>query len=110
VSKTDPDLQLRQTVLSRDPDVVTREIAGETMLVPVTGKLAQLQQVFVLEGVGAHIWSQLNGDRSLQEVLDSILDEYEVSLEVARADMLELIDELLEAGLVTAEPSPENQS
>lgn len=106
MSKTDPTLQLH-TVLRRNPDIVTREIAGEMMLVPVTGKLAHLQQVFVLEGVGAHIWSQLDGDRSLQEVLDSVLDEYEVALEVARADMLELVDELLEAGLV--EPSLENQ-
>jgi hypothetical protein len=106
VSKNDPNLQLH-TVLRRNPDVVTREIAGETMLVPITGKLAHLQQVFVLEGVGAHIWSQLTGDRSLQEVLDSVLDEYEVSLEVARDDLLELVDELLEAELV--EPSLENQ-
>jgi hypothetical protein len=107
VSKKDPKLQLRQTILSHNPDVVTREIAGETMLVPVKGKLAHLQQVFVLEGVGAHIWSQLDGVRSLQEVLDSVLDEYEVTREVAQADLLALAGELLEAGLVTAEESPE---
>ena len=37
----------------RNPDLVTREIAGETLLVPVTGKLANLADMFSLNKTGA---------------------------------------------------------
>ena len=106
MSTIDEHTPLQHTVLFRNPDVVTREIAGETMLVPVTGQLAHLQQLFVLEGVGAHIWDQLDGKRSLQEILDSVLEEYEVTPDVARADLLALVNELIEAGLATTGRPP----
>lgn len=36
-------------------DVVNRQILGDTLLVPVRGKLADLQRIFALNPVARHI-------------------------------------------------------
>jgi len=37
-------------------DVVTRQIVGETLLVPIRGDLAGSQRLFALDAVGEFIW------------------------------------------------------
>jgi len=87
-------------VFRRGESVIRREIAGETFLVPVSGQLAHLQRIFVLNPVAAHVWDRLDGEGDLETVLDSILAQFEVDLEVARADLLELVGELHSAKLI----------
>jgi len=87
-------------------NVVTRRIAGETLLIPISGKLADLKQVFSLEGIAPDIWKFLDGEHSLEDIADAIVSEYEVDRETAARDIAELADKLLDAGLVgVAEPS-----
>ncbi len=80
--------------------LVAREIAGEVILVPVRGKLAQLKRVFVLNPVGAHIWGQLDGDRDLATIHRGIVEAFEVTDAQAEVDLFEFIGSLEEADLV----------
>lgn len=82
------------------PDVVTRKIAGEVFLVPVRGKLADLQQLFVLNRVGECVWEHLDGSRTREEMVTLIFDQFEVDEERAGADFDEFLARLREAGLV----------
>ena len=82
------------------PEMVTREIAGEVLLVPVRGKLAQLQQIFVLNPVGAYIWRQLDGERDLATIHGGLVDHFEVTASEAEADLFEYLGALEDAGLV----------
>ncbi len=91
-------------VYSRRPEMVVREIAGEVLLVPVRGKLAQLQRIFVLNPVGAYIWQQLDGERDLEAIRQGIVESFEVASTDAETDLLEYLGELEEAGLVSATP------
>ncbi len=84
----------------QNPAVVTREIAGETLLVPVRGRLAQLQQLFVLDPVAHFIWQQLDGSRDVAAVHSAVLEHFEVEADVAQRDLLSLLDEFAEAGLL----------
>ncbi len=94
-------------VFCKREELVTREIAGEVILVPVRGKLAQLQQIFVLSEVGAFIWSQIDGRRNLDAVLAGIVDSFDVTSDEAEADLCEYVGSLEEAGLIVeAAPSP----
>jgi hypothetical protein len=92
-----PDL-LR--VFRKSDELVKREVAGETILVPIRGTLATLQQIFVLNPVAAFIWEQLDGKRSLQEICEGVLARFDVTPAAARIDLLELVDGLLRAGLI----------
>lgn len=80
--------------------LVTRTIADETVVVPVRGRLAQLQNIHVLTPVGAHLWAQIDGTKDLGTLHASILAAYEVDAEQAREDLLEFLHSLLAAGLV----------
>jgi hypothetical protein len=55
---------------------------------------------FELNEVGARIWQLLQQPRSLQSVLTTLLDEYDVSPVQCEADLLSLVDKMLQRGLV----------
>ncbi len=84
----------------RRDDIVARQIAGETILVPIRGELAQLHRVFVLDNVSEHIWSFLDGQHELSAIADSIVRQFEVDLPTAEADLNEFLGQLRAADLV----------
>jgi hypothetical protein len=84
----------------KDPNIVSREIAGEQILVPIRKKSADMAAIYVLNETGARIWSLLDGRRSLGEIVSLLADEYEVQPEIARADLVEVTDALMELGML----------
>lgn len=80
--------------------IVTRRIAGETLLVPIAGNLADMQRIFPLDRVAAFIWEQLDGSRNLAVLCGRILDKFDVEPETAREDLLSFITELRDAELI----------
>ena len=79
---------------------MTRNVAGETLLVPISGELADLEQIFVLNDVGSFLWQKLDGAQTLEDILNKLCEEYDVSPETAKTDLNELLLNLLGAGLV----------
>ncbi len=90
-------------IFKKKNEIVSREIAGETILVPISGKLADMQRIFSLNPVAEYIWNQLNGKRNLQEISDSIPSVFDVNKEQVYADVHEFIAELLKEDLITQE-------
>jgi hypothetical protein len=84
----------------REKDIVSREIAGETILVPIRGNLADMQHIFTLNPVGAYIWELLDGDNNLSHILDKLLEDFDTSPDQAEADIIDFLDQVTEAGLV----------
>ena len=81
-------------------NVATRRVGGETLLVPISGKLAHLQHVFVLDAVGEHIWAQIDGERDVSAIAQTVPENFEVEPEQATSDCEDYLRELLEAGLL----------
>ena len=77
-----------------------REIAGETILVPVAGELARLQEFFVLDEVADFIWQRLDGTTTVDDLAAAVTAEFEVDPDTARHDLAAFVSELEEAGLV----------
>lgn len=90
------------TVFRKSDELITREIAEETILVPVKGTLASLQQIHVLSPVAAFIWERLDGVHDLAAIQRAILERFDVSAKQARADLDELVAELERAKLIVA--------
>jgi hypothetical protein len=84
----------------KDPDVVAREIAGEQVLVPIKKQAAETAAIYVLNETGALVWDQLDGQSTLAQIRDSLVEEYEVGSEEASADLIVLLKELQEIGVV----------
>lgn len=87
-------------VYKKNDEIVSREIAGETILVPIKGKLADMQRVFALENVSEFIWQHLDGQATLDTILKCLTESYDIDHARARSDIAEFIDELLQAELI----------
>jgi hypothetical protein len=90
-------------VFIRNSDVISRKIAGELFLVPVKGKVADMENIFALTAVAEYIWDRLDGRKSLNEILNNVVDRFDVEHEQAESDIREFIMELMGAGLITEE-------
>ncbi|MGK2858393.1 MAG: PqqD family protein [Thermoanaerobaculia bacterium] len=84
---------------------MTRRIAGETIVVPIRARAAELDAVYVLNEVGAAIWNQLDEGRSPAEITATIAAEFDVSAETALRDVEQFLERLLEAGIVEGQVS-----
>ena len=82
----------------KDPNMVSRLIADEFILVPIRRNVADLESIYTLDEVGARIWELMDGQRRVREIKDAIVEEYEVSPDVAEADLVEFIQQLEEIG------------
>ena len=80
--------------------VMHRQVAGEDLLIPVHGSVADMQRLFVLDGIGDFIWQKLDGERSVAELVLDVVDEFDVEHDVAEADVQRFLSELAEQGLV----------
>jgi CTP synthase (UTP-ammonia lyase) len=84
----------------QDPSVVSRNIAGEVILVPIRQNLGDLESIFTLNDTAARAWSLMDGKHSVSEIQETIVNEYEVTPEQAGLDLLELIEQLQQIGAI----------
>jgi hypothetical protein len=87
-------------VYRKNPDVVTRKIAGELFLVPIRGKVADMQRIFSLNPVGELIWESMDAQENLNDIRDKVVAHFDVSRETAMTDVEEFIAALLQAKLI----------
>ena len=81
-------------------ELVKREIAGDTILVPVGQSVYESNGLYVLNELGSFLWDLLPGAEDEEALLQAVLAEYEVSQEVARADIREFLDNLRKLGII----------
>lgn len=96
---TDPTEGALAAIWRREGEVVVRRIAGETLLVPVRGRLADMRQVFFTGRVGEFIWEHLDGLRTLAQLRDEITARFAVTPAEAGRDLAAFVAELKAAGL-----------
>ena len=79
-------------------EVLLQEVGGESVLLDIAS-----ENYFGLNAVGTRIWQLLDGGDDLQTTFDTVLSEYDVRGEQLEQDMLALLRQLADAGLVTIE-------
>ncbi len=94
-----PSLTLN-TIVQKDSSIVSRRIADEVILVPIRHKVGEIDCLYALNEVGARIWELIDGDRSLKELRNAIVEEFEVSETEAQEDLTVLIEQLKEIGAI----------
>ncbi len=81
-------------------EVVKRDVAGETFLVPIRGHVADLQELFIVNEVGGWLWDRLDGRRRVDDLVADVVAEFEVSEQQAREDVSLFMAQLADAGLI----------
>ncbi len=88
------------TVIEKDQSMVFRKIEDETILVPIRSNVGDLDNIYVLNEVGARIWELIDGKRDIEEIITAISSEYETTPEEAEKDIEEFLKGLESVGAV----------
>lgn len=77
-----------------------RQIAGGTVVVPVGKASVDFNGMITLNETGAFLWKLLENDISEEELLQRLTAEYDISEDIAKADINAFISKLKDAGLI----------
>jgi hypothetical protein len=83
-------------VFQKNESFVFRQIDDETILVPIKDNLGDMGSIYNLNEVGAFVWKHLNGQASLADIRQMILDTFEVSEREADIDLSDFVNQLKE--------------
>ena len=78
--------------------VFAQEVDGEMVLLDM-----ESENYFGLDEVGTSIWQAMQEKETLKEVLEALLEQYEVESEMLENDLSDFVGKLVESGLVQVE-------
>jgi len=79
-------------------EILAQEVDGETVLLDLRS-----ENYFGLDEVGTRIWQLLQQQKQLQKVFNIMLQEYDVDAKQLQDDLNDLLDKLIDEGLITVE-------
>ena len=75
-------------------ELIKRQIAGDTVLVPVGKSVYDANGLFIMNDVADVIWDLLPQAQNEEQLCQAVLAEYDVSEETARQDVAEFLNRL----------------
>jgi hypothetical protein len=78
----------------QSPNIVSRNIAGEVILVPIAKSADELESIYTLNETASTVWDALDGQRTLADLAELVVAEYDVAPDVALQDLIELMEQL----------------
>lgn len=85
-----------ETVAAASSDQVSCELEGEAVILHLGAGV-----YYGLDPVGAHVWSLLEREHTVAELVDAVVAAYQVDADTARADLVDLLGQMASRGLVT---------
>ena len=90
----------------RANSVVSRVIAGETLIVPVRGGVGDLASIYSLNEVASSIWNAIAEPCSQDKIVERIAEEFAGEGQQVEHDVKSFLAEMQSAGLVEAVGAP----
>ena len=84
-------MNISERYFVKEKDLVTRCVAGETIIVPIKSNVGDLDSIYTLNEVGTLIWGLIDGEKSLDQIIEAIYSAYEVTPEEAMKDTLDFL-------------------
>ncbi|MFZ0639065.1 MAG: PqqD family protein [Candidatus Acidiferrales bacterium] len=94
MSETNANLCSR-TVVVASKDQISCDLGGEAAILGMKNSV-----YYGLNPVGARIWRLLQRPRSVGEICEAIVSEYDVTAERFESDLIGLLQQMLQEGLV----------
>ena len=90
------ELVIEGTCMKLDEGFIIRNIAGEDVLVPIGSKVIKFKGLMTMTPVGGYIYRLLMEGKNESEIIDAILQEYDIDRQTAENDLIEFIANLRE--------------
>lgn len=89
------------SVYAPSDDIVARLIEDEIIIVPLASGIADLEdELFTLNETGKAIWDQLDGKKTLREVVETLSLEYADRAAEIETDVVGFVEELFRRRMV----------
>jgi len=85
---------------ARSTSIVSRDVAGETIVVPICRGVGDLDSVYTFNAIGRSLWRRLESVQTTEELANWVSKHYEVDAKQALEDVQCYLAELQEVGLV----------
>jgi Coenzyme PQQ synthesis protein D (PqqD) len=90
----------QQARYERNHEVVCRKIEGELILVPIRSGVGDLNSLYTLNPVGSLLWEFMTDGHTIDEMVERVCDEFEVTAPQAQQDIEAFLDSLMAEQLV----------
>ena len=77
----------QQARYRRNQDVVSRNIQGELVIVPIRSGVGDLNSLYTLNPVGSVLWDFMNQGHTIGEMVERVCDEFDVTATEAQSDI-----------------------
>lgn len=84
----------------RSDNVVSRVIAGETLIVPISKGVGDLASIYSLNAVASTIWETISCPRSKSEIVQLVAREFDAGSTQIEHDVEAFLVEMKSVGLV----------
>ncbi len=83
-------------VVRKNPNMVSRVIGGERILVPVYKTSDEISCIYSLNKVASRVWEMFDGKRTLSQIKKMILEEFITSPKEVDQELSKLLKDLKE--------------
>ena len=83
-----------KAVIKKSKDVVTREIDGKVILMPLTKTSKDLHYIYTLNETASRVWALIDGKTTLADIQGQLVEKYEVDEKTVAQDLAGLVKDL----------------
>lgn len=78
-----------EDIIKRDPEMLSSNMDGETVMMSVENG-----EYYGLNEIGTRIWELSENEIKVNDMIESLMEEYDVDRETCLADVMEFLEEL----------------
>jgi len=93
---------LKEQFFVRSKAVVSRVVAGETLIVPIRAKVGDLASIYSFNGTGSLIWKLLESPKTVEQLAAAVAQAHEVEPARAERDVTDFVNEMQLVDLLEA--------
>lgn len=75
-------------------NMVCRKIGKELVIVPLRNNVADMDNIYTLNETGAFIWDDIDGKKSVKDIIIDIMENFETDEITAEKDVIELLEKM----------------
>ena len=83
-----------QTLYKLKAKFVAREVGNEMILVPLTGNVAQMSELFTLNETARFIWQNITENSTIADIEYLMTNEFDIDTETAKEDIEKFMKQL----------------
>ena len=89
--------------IKKNPELILRNVAGEAVLIPTGSFASKFNGMISLNGPAAFIWEQMESVNSREELVQKMLERYDVDEKTAQSDVNGFLDTAIQVGFAAEE-------